>query len=47
MTPHAFGISPGQNILFSLGSALLSRPWGGGLWFLSVCKCYPLNLCLL
>lgn len=28
MTPHAFGVSPRRSILFSLGSALLSRPWG-------------------
>lgn len=31
MTPHAFGVSPRRSILFSLGSALLSRPWGVGL----------------
>lgn len=43
MIPHAFRVGPRRNILFSLGSALLSRPRGVGLWFLGVCKFHPLN----
>lgn len=45
MIPQAFGIRPRRRISFSLGSALLFRPWGVGLWLLGACKFDPLNFC--